>query len=372
MWLWASAPLALKLFKLYSTLSFKMFSKFKFHLQTGIRRLLTTLLRTIGRWTDSKYIELRRGTFMSVQGYQWLLSGIYGRDEDNGRMKSTKVTELHLYKMGGDYQHEYLVARIKTPDGATAYLSFERLRANPISPQSDEAQAYAARNSHSQQPSPSASPSPDKTLVHIGTNSDGQRPLPSSSSLDSFKLHHAWDRVRVQNRTRWQNDDVFLGKIMFKKDGPPLRLYKLVNLAVTVNESEPCWEPIYHNCHWFVGVVIQVLETCSQVKFEDAKLPKPKPGKQGEFPIYKPELGEDVETVIHAFKGNVKNFEEPVSSGIEMLAKIYPSISWRKDIHGMKTSKKTCPSARKSRPSARKSRASFRKSSASSRKKIPD
>jgi hypothetical protein len=123
----------------------------------------------------------------------------------------------------------------------------------------------------------------------------------------------------VLNRPRKQHDDVFLGKLTFKNDHP-LCLYELVILAATVHKSEPCWELVSHNCHWFVRLAIQVLETCFQIKFESPKLPQSNPSKLCEFPIYKPEPWEHVGTVVHTFKESVRNFEEEVSSGIGILA----------------------------------------------------
>jgi hypothetical protein len=120
------------------------------------------------------------------------------------------------------------------------------------------------------------------------------------------------------NGPRQQHDDVFLGKLTFKNDHP-LCLYELAILAATVHKSEPCWELVSHDCHWFVRLAIQVLETCFQIKFEPAKLLQSNPSKLC-VPHIQARTWEHDGTVVRAFKESVRNFEEEVSSSIGILA----------------------------------------------------
>jgi hypothetical protein len=141
-----------------------------------------------------------------------LLLGLYKEDEDGGeRMKFTKVTELHLYKlMSRDSQREYLVAHIIAPDGAkAAYIAFERhsclrnqtvRRLTPLG-------ISIATNPHPLHPR--------RRQVHIDSNSHSQQPLSPSSSLESFTPSGAAGIVRVLDKPKLRNDDVFLGKHTF-------------------------------------------------------------------------------------------------------------------------------------------------------------
>jgi hypothetical protein len=310
-----------------------------------IRTFFTAIFRTFGM---SNYFEFEKGRQMDVEAYRQLLLLQYRDDNDDGRMKSTKVTELHHYKqMSKSSQHEYVVARIMAPNGSTAYISFERLSGERGDPQSAK-----AHNPHSQQPSPSPSPSSDKVQAHTYENSHGQQPTPSpssssdkapvgtatnsrqplslippsssSTSLDSLKSHSAQDIVRALGKPKQEHDDVFVGKLRFKDDCP-LYLYNLATLAVTLHKSELSYELLSNNCYWFAGVLIKVLESCFQIKFEHAKPPQPKPGGWKTITICKPSK-EEVEKVIDEFNKSVKSFEEKVNLSIGVLVKTHSSL----------------------------------------------
>jgi hypothetical protein len=228
------------------------FIKMTSRLKSRIHTLFTTVIRSLRMSfsLQTAYKELRSGATSDVATYLGSLK--LGFLEDSSRrLDDTLVTELYLVKQRSSAQHEYLVARIRAPDGTERYLAVERLRGpqrvDPdLASRSDSSVALAR--------------SANTSAVDLQNNEPSHPSRTTSlASLDSLKKqHNADDVVRVLDKPLHDTSDITLGKLVFKDR--PLYLYQLVILAVVLHESDKGYKVITRNCYWFAGLLIAILE----------------------------------------------------------------------------------------------------------------
>jgi len=235
--------------------------------------------------------------------------------EGSQRMEGFYVEEVKLYKSVGTSKHEYLVAKVRTPNRAPFYLAFERGRGkiihNDTSEERDitsdiQLQAGLPVDSALSPSAPAPPPEPGPTSRNrsnacptlsqtddVSASTPGRNsffkinPMSSSSSTLAsheyvIRKHKADDKVTpLDSSGKHKGNHVLFRKLSFSSPSTSLEpttlsssyllsepqpapsclhLYELAVLANTFHRTESQCLLLSDNCHFYASTIIKMLE----------------------------------------------------------------------------------------------------------------